>query len=171
MNGYILTILGIVIAGLLIDIILPFGSINKYIKGVYSLFVVAVLVNPIVKFLKRTQDFTISYEEYNINKDLLDYIYNKKVLSLETDLEEILSNNGFSNIDITLEFSIQNNELTYNSCKVNLKNLVISADKQHINKYEFITNIVKENTNLTNERIIINEWRKKENITQMAWKV
>lgn len=157
MSGYILSVLGIVIAGILIDILIPFGSINKYIRGVYSIFVVAVLTNPIIKLLKKTQDFTISYEEYNVNQNLLDYINTKKVESLEKNLKQIFEVNGFSNIDITLEFSTVNNELRYNLCKINIKNLVISADKQHINKYEFIKNVVKENTNLTNEGIIINE--------------
>ena len=36
MTGYILSILGIVIAGVLIDVIMPSGKINKYIKSIYS---------------------------------------------------------------------------------------------------------------------------------------
>ena len=43
MTGYILSVLGIVIAGVFMDVILPSGTIAKYIKGIYSIFVVAVL--------------------------------------------------------------------------------------------------------------------------------
>ncbi|MBQ8614967.1 MAG: stage III sporulation protein AF, partial [Clostridia bacterium] len=64
MTGYILSILGIVVAGVFIDIIVPSGSINKYIRGIYSIFVVAVLVSPIMKLLNKTNDFTIKYEDY-----------------------------------------------------------------------------------------------------------
>ena len=157
MAGYILSILGIIIAGVIIDIIIPSGSINKYIKGIYSIFVVAVLISPLVRFLNKTRDFKISYQEYKVDAELLKYIYSMRASSTEENLENLLSNEGYLNIDIILEFSIQNEKLEYNSCKVNLKNMVISSDKQHINKYEFIKKIIKENTNLTDERIVINE--------------
>ncbi len=157
MAGYILSILGIVIAGVFIDIIVPSGSISKYIKGIYSIFVVAVIISPVIKFLNKSHDFTIKYEEYNINDNLLKYIYTMRATSLETNIEKVLNEEGFSGVDIIIKFSIENNELKYNSCYANLKNLEISADKQHINKYEFIMEIIKENTNLTEEEIIIDE--------------
>ena len=157
MTGYILSILGIVVAGVFIDIIVPAGTINKYIKGIYSIFVVAVLISPVVKFLNKNHDFTIKYEEYNVNDELLDYIFTMRATSLETNIEKALADEGFSNVDIKFTFSIENNELKYNSCNVNLKNLVISADNQHINKYEFIKEALRQNTNLTEQEFIFDE--------------
>ena len=158
MNGYVLSVLGIVIAGVFIDIIIPTGTISKYIRSFYSIFVVAVLISPVVKFLNKQQSLTIKYEEYILNDDLLNYIYSSRATNLENNLESNLEKEGFKNIDINLTFSIENNELKYISCKVNIKNLVISPDKLHINKYEFIKETIKNNTNLTDEEIIINEW-------------
>ena len=158
MNGYVLSVLGIVVAGVFIDIIIPTGTISKYIRSFYSIFVVAVLISPVVKFLNKQQSLTIKYEEYILNDDLLNYIYSSRATNLENNLESNLEKEGFKNIDINLTFSIENNELKYNSCKVNIKNLVISPDKLHINKYEFIKETIKNNTNLTDEEIIINEW-------------
>jgi stage III sporulation protein AF len=157
MAGYILSILGIVIAGIFIDIIIPNGAINKYIKGVYSIFVVAVLINPVVKFLNKEHNFTIKYEEYNISANLLSHIYEMRSKTTEQNIETHLKNEGLENIDIILSFSIENEKLKYNSCIINLKNMTISQDKQHINKYEFIKDIVKQHTNLTDEEIIIDE--------------
>ena len=157
MTGYILSILGIVVAGVFIDIIVPAGAINKYIRGIYSIFVVAVLVSPIMKIMSKAQDFTIKYEEYQMNESLLNYIYTMRASSLESNIEKSLTEEGFSNVDIILKFSIENDNLEYNSCLINLKNLVISSDKQHINKYEFIRNTVKESTSLADEEIIFDE--------------
>ena len=157
MSGYILSILGIVVAGVFLDIVIPSGTINKYIRSIYSIFVVAVLVSPIMKLLNKANKFSFNYDEYQLNSNLLSYIYEKRISSLETDIEHILANEGFSNIDIILNFSIENDELKYISCEVNLKNLFISADKQHINKYEFVKEVVGKNTNLTDEEIIIKE--------------
>ena len=159
MTGYILSILGIVCAGIFMDAIIPSGSISKYIKGIYAIFVVAVIINPVYKFINKTKDFNFTYSEHETNQSLLEYIYSKQVKSLEDDIENLLRDNGFDKVDIILNFSIKDDELIYSSCEINLKNLVISTDKQHINKYEFIREVVKENTSLSNEEIIFNEWR------------
>lgn len=171
MTKYILSILGIVIAGIFIDIIVPNGKINKYIKSIYSIFVVAVLLSPLINFLNKNHDFTVKYKDYELNTELINYIHSMRVKAMETNLENYLGAEGFKNIHIELTFSSKNNEISYNSCKISLKNLVIEKDKQHINKYEFIKEVVKENTNLSNEEIIFDEWKRNKNKTKMASKI
>ena len=157
MVNYILSILGIVIAGVLIDVIMPSGKINKYIKSIYSIFVVVVLLNPLLNFLNKHHDFTINYKDYEVNAELVSYIYKKQVSELENKIKTQLEDEGFNKIDIILNYSIENNELQLNSCTANLKNLVIVKDKQHINKYEFIKEVINKNTDLNDGEIIINE--------------
>ena len=157
MKGYILSVLGIVLVGIFVDVIVPNGAINKYIKSIYSIFVVAVMLNPLFNLLKNTKDFTIKYQDYEVNVNLLNYIYKTRITEHEKELENSLKEQGFANVDIILNYSIENDELVYNICEINLQNLVINADKQHINKYDFITNLVKESTNLTEEEIVFNE--------------
>ena len=154
MSKYVLSILGIVMCGIIIDVILPSGNISKYIKGIYSIFVVAVIINPVVSFLSNKNQIKLNYETFEMDNELVSYIYEKRTNNLEKSIEEDLSNQGFKGIDIELQFSINNNEIEYNLCTVNLKNLSISQDKQHINKYEFIQGIVTDYVNLTNEEIV-----------------
>ena len=157
MAGYILSILGIVVAGVFIDIIIPNGTISKYIKSIYAIFVLAVIISPIINFFNKNQGFNLQYQEYEINENLINYINQNKVKSIENNITADLEEEGMSNIDIIINYSIDNNELSINSCTINLKNLVISADKQHINKYEIIKQIVHEHTNLAEEEIILYE--------------
>ena len=157
MAGYILRVLGIVVAGVIIDVIIPSGSINKYIKSIYSIFVVAVLISPILNFVSNKSEFTFNYNNYEIDQELYEYITNQRVNSLQLDIKEELELNGFEGVDININFSLENNTLNYNSCTINLEKLVIDADKQHINKYEFIKEVVKDYTDLTDEEIIFNE--------------
>ncbi|MBE5741339.1 MAG: hypothetical protein E7351_02305 [Clostridiales bacterium] len=157
MTSYILGILGIVMAGIFIDIVIPTGEINKYVKSIYSIFVVAVLLSPLIQFLNKHHDFNLTFDEYKVNENLMTYIFTNRVQSQERYIETELSDEGFSNIDIIINYSIENNELHYNSCTVNLENLFIASDKQHINKYEFIKKVVGENLDLADEEIIINE--------------
>lgn len=157
MAGYILSILGIVVAGIIIDIIVPSGNINKYIKSIYAIFVVAVILSPLINYLNKEHDLTIHYDDYQVSEQLLNYISKQKISSLEQQIENGLDEEGFDNVDIKINYSIENNELSINSCMVNLQNLVIVADKQHINKYEFIIEVVQKYTNLTEEVIIFYE--------------
>ncbi len=157
MSGYILSILGIVLVGIVIDIVLPNGVINKYIKSLFSIFVIAVILSPIITFVKENKDFTLHYEDYEVQQNIMNYIFNQRVSSIENSIEKELENSGFSNIDIKLNFSIESNELSVNSCTVFMKNAVISSDNQHINKYEFISDVVLKFTDLTFEEIIFDE--------------
>lgn len=157
MSGYILTILGIVLAGILIDIIVPTGKINKYIKSIFAIFVVAVILMPVVKFIAKSDEITINYTDYEIEQNLMDYIFSSRVTAYENELIEVLENNGLSNIDIKINYSINSNELSLNSCEVNLKNMTSSNIEMHNNRYEFIAETIKEITNLTDEVIIFYE--------------
>ena len=157
MSGYILTILGIVLAGILIDIIVPTGKINKYIKSIFAIFVVAVILMPIVKFIAKSDEITINYTDYEIEQNLMDYIFSSRVTAYENEIIEVLENNGLSNIDIKINYSINSNELSLNSCEVNLKNMTSSNIEMHNNRYEFIAETIKEIINLTDEVIIFYE--------------
>lgn len=157
MAGYILSILGITMAGVMLDIIIPSGNTSKYIKSLFGIFVLAVIISPVVKFLNNNHDFKLEYIDYEVNQTLLNYINNQKIIALSENIEGELENNGFNNIDIKINYSTEDNILIYNSCEINLKNLVIVEDKQHINKYEFIIEVVKTHTSLTDEVIIFHE--------------
>lgn len=157
MAGYILSILGIVVAGVFIDIIVPSGTINKYIKSIYAIFVLAVIISPVIKFFNDNQGFSLNYQEYEINENLMNYINKNKIESMQKNIVLDLEDEGFNNIDIIINYSINNNELSINSCTINLKNLVISSDKQHINKYEIIKEVVRKHTNLADEEMIFYE--------------
>ncbi|MDE6565493.1 MAG: stage III sporulation protein AF [Clostridia bacterium] len=58
MNAWLLSIVGVVSLGVLLEILLADGETSKYIKGVFALAVVLVLVAPIPKFLNK--DFDIN---------------------------------------------------------------------------------------------------------------
>ena len=160
MKGYILTILGVVIVGILVDVIIPSGNINKFIKSVYSVFVVMVILNPIIKFFNNHRDFDFNYNDYTISQPLLDYLNRQKVEGYKKDIISTLAEAGLDNVDITFDYSLQNDKLILNSCMVNLKKLAISGNFQHNNKYEFIIKVVQTITNLSSEEIIFDEWKK-----------
>ena len=137
----------------------PFGMCvtASIVITVLLYFVLAVIITPIIKFFNDNQGFNLEYQEYEINQNLINYIQTNKIEAMENNIVSDLEDEGLLNIDILINYSLDNNELSINSCTINLENLVISSDKQHINKYEIIKQIVRENTNLTDEEMIFYE--------------
>ena len=154
MRAYLLSVFGIVLAGVILDVVLPAGSINKYIKSIYSIFVVFVLINPIFSFLKQERRFLFTYQDYQLDEKLMEYVYTKRTEAVSTQIANELKKSGITDVDINLKYSIENNELIYNSCLINLDNMTITEDKQHINIYEFITEILLQYTNLSEQEIV-----------------
>ncbi len=157
MKAYIISILGITLCGVLIDIMLPTGTTSRYIKGIFSIFVVAVVLNPVITFFANYSNMDIKYDEIEVSTKLIDYINNQKVMATQNAIKNDLDEQGAHNIDITIKFSFENNEIVYKSCLVNLKKLVYQPKDKHISKYELITNTVQQHTNLPSEVIIFDE--------------
>ena len=57
MKQYILSILGVILIGCLIDIILPSGKMNNYIKSMFAIFVLATIISPITKIIKNSSTY------------------------------------------------------------------------------------------------------------------
>ena len=159
MKAYIISILGITLCGVLIDIVLPAGSTSKYIKSIYSIFVVAVILNPLITFFAKTKNINLDYNNFETSQTLIDYINTQKIKSVETTIIEDLKQKGVSNIEVKINYDWQNNQLIYKSCLIDLKNMVYQPTDKHTNKYELITEVVQQHTNLSNEVIIFDEWR------------
>lgn len=157
MKEYILSILGIVLIGLIIDIIMPSGNINKYIKSLYSIFVVAIIVSPLLKIIKTGKNFEIKYDSFEMSSSFLKYFGSRQAEELETKIVSSLESEGLNNVNVKLNYEIVDDKTTFNSCEIDIRNMAISLDKQHIDKYEFIIQIVQEITGLEKEVIIFND--------------
>ncbi len=154
MKTYILGILGIVLAGILIEIVVPSGEINKYIKSVFSIFVIAVILSPIVTILNKGKEFNFNYSSVNLDLTLSTYIANKKIDSIKNEIKTELENDGITNFDIYIDYSIENDKMVIISSTINLKNMTSLTDKQHINNYEKIKSVVLEKTGLTEKELV-----------------
>lgn len=162
MSKYILSILGIVVVGVFIDIVIPTGKINQFIKSVYGIFVVLVIANPIISLFKKVSNYQFNYNNYEVNQNLLNYISKMKVEAMEGDIEKRISTEGLNNVKVKINFSQELDNLQINSCNVDLRNMTSSSNKVHSNRYEIVINAVKEVANLDKEVIIFYEWKRKQ---------
>jgi len=156
MQSYLISVLCIVIISVLIEIILPTGQTAKYIKGIFSIFVVYVLINPVVLFLNKDFDISKYINEANINLDetLLKKMYDNQIETRQIDIENQLSSDGFEGVKVRLNYKIVDSEIIITKAIVNLNNLVITENAPNINKYQYIRQVVITQYPLKAEEVI-----------------
>lgn len=156
MQSYILSVLGIVLVSVLIEIILPNGQTAKYIKSIFSIFVIYVLINPLIMFLKNDFDISkyIQADNLQINKSLLNNIYKDQIQAKSKDLENTLKNEGFVGVKITILYQVVEENIVLEKVKINIDNLVINGLAPNINKYQHIRQVVAQNLMIKEEDIL-----------------
>lgn len=76
MKAYIISIVGVICLGILLEIVLPEGKTAKYVRGAFSLLIVFVIAQPLPALLKK--DYKLSF---NGGELALDGKYEQEVYS------------------------------------------------------------------------------------------
>ena len=107
MSAWLISIVGVVSLGVLIEIILPDGDNTKYIRGIFSIIVIFVIISPLPKMMKGDYfkgfasgdgvQIEIDEEYYQAMKESI----HKSVIE---GLEEKLSSNGYENVEFEVTF-------------------------------------------------------------------
>ena len=159
MSGYLLTLLGIVLLGVLIEVILPPGTTSKYISGIFSIFVMFVILSPILTWIK--SDYKLSdyftKTDIQLNEKLLYNINNSKLGEIEQIIIEELNTNGYTNVKIDIQFEMEADNVKITQVLVDLQNLVINQNSVNINKYVYIRQVVMSHIAVTEEVIVFCE--------------
>ena len=152
-SSYVLTIAGVILISVVIELVMSDGQMNKYIKNIFSFFVVAVIIAPLPKLISNESISSVfDYEEYQIQQEYISSLNNSKinVLINETQLE--LGEDGYHGVVVNV--TLQNNEIT--SISIGLKDLIIQDIAEHKNIEEIkkvISSKVKDKFNVKEEII------------------
>lgn len=158
--SWLLSVIGIVVIGVLINLILPEGEIQKYIKAIFSVFVVFIMIYPILNI-----DISkINYDEFFYNQTSVTvdekYLENYKEKyreSLQNQCETVLNNNGYQNVRVEIYLNLSSEKFEIEKVYVNLKNLVINGNSVHIDKYKEIKSIIVSLLDVEEGKVIMNE--------------
>lgn len=107
MSAWLLSIVGVVSLGVLIEIIMPEGEHSKYIKGIFSLIVVFVIVAPFPKLFDSANisDFTQGeIAETEMDETSFEAIKEGYREKSRQGFEELLSENGIEGLEYTLTY-------------------------------------------------------------------
>ena len=75
---WLLGVVGVVLLGVLADVLLPRGQMSKYVKGIFSVLLIFVLLSPIVTFFRQDMHLTdlINFDagSYERDESYIDFI-------------------------------------------------------------------------------------------------
>ena len=135
LSNWILSIAGIICVSVIVELILPDGQMNRYIKGIFSFIIILVVIMPIPKLLNRDFDFSNIFDNsgYEINSDYLYQVNLDKMNSVKNDIENQIEKRGYLNVVVSINCDIFDNSMQYKSIFVDLSDLVISGQAEHNN--------------------------------------
>lgn len=121
-------------------LLVPKGKCQSVIKWVFSIITTIVIVSPFCKIFQKTNYIpqVIAFQE-----DYLSGFYQRSLETNKTLIENFLEGKGFSNAEVTVVSTVENNSIKYKKVQIRLKNFVINTDKQNINIINETQNFVK----------------------------
>ena len=159
MSGYLLSLLGVIMLGVLVDIILPSGSTSKYISGIFAIVVVFVMISPVLKLVKSDYKLSDYFTNVDIelNQKLLYSINDNKFNAIETTISNQLADGGYNNVIVDIQFRLDADNVEITQVLVDLSKLVINQNLVNINRYVYIRQVVMEHLMITEEVIVFIE--------------
>ena len=158
-TSWLLSIAGVSILSVLVDVILPSGQTNKFIKGIFAFCMVFVIISPIPKLINSDFKFDniINVEDITIDKEFI-YQSNRDKLNLtKAQIESELNEIGISEITVSVNGDIFSENMKIENVFVDLSEMVINENAGHIDIEKTVKQAVRKYVNLQEEQIIINE--------------
>ncbi len=154
-SSWILSIAGICILSVLIDLFLPDGNSSSHIKTLFNFVIILVIIAPLPNLLKKDFSASIIFnkDEIVIQEDYIYQLNRDKLTMLEKSIENKLSEDGLSNIDISISADIFTLQMTIDAVYVDLSNLVIQENSSHINIENEVIEVIVSFIDIKKENI------------------
>ncbi len=155
-SSWVLSIAGIIILTVIVEIIMPDGNMNKFIKGFLVIFTIFVMVSPITN-ISFDDVFGGGDYELTLDNEFLEEVENDKLNEYCNIIIDKLSAEGYLNVSIEFQTRLEDGEVNINTIFVNLCDLVLKNNAENINKYNNIKQIIKSVVKVNEEDIIFYE--------------
>ena len=148
-SAFFITILGL---------LLPNGKLSNFIKKTLSVLLIFVIIQPIIKLRDKELNFNLMDDVFNVETqtNYLEYVGNKKVISIQNQCVEIVKKCGINGaiVELTYDFD-EEYKLQILSSKIILSNSVIKEDKSHIDIIEQAKELISKHLNIEKENVYV----------------
>lgn len=157
---WVLSIVGIIVLSILVDIILPSGQSSKFIKNIFAYIIIIVVLSPVFSFFtNKTFDLNLIFETsaVELQENFIAKINRQMLDRIENDIEDECSDIGLKNIEVGIQADIFQSTVNITQVSIDISKIVISENYSHTNIRVSITEIVLDNVNVEKELIIFYE--------------
>lgn len=156
-SSWLLSVAGVGVISVLIDVVLPNGQTNKYVKGMFAFIMLFVIISPIPTLLKSDFDLEkiFSSTQIEVEEDFIYQVNRTKLNYLENQIKSRLLNEGIDSITVTVNGDIFDSNMQIKNVFVDLKNVVINKKEQHIDIKKTVKDIVFSVCDIKEEELII----------------
>lgn len=154
MKEWILSIVGMAFLGVVIETIIPNGKLNMFIKSMFALFLLFIIVSPLPKIFNQSISFDTSFD-YEEDVSFLNKLNEKKLENYELSIKEQLIALGISNINIQFEADTTKSDFKVQKIYVDVCNIVLNDVDKHINITDTILKVVTSTLGITDKEVII----------------
>lgn len=143
-----------------ISIILPTGKLSSFIKYVFAIILIPIVIEPVLMIKNNNFDFNTVFNEteVQVQNDYLDYISEQKINEYNSRLNVLLNNLGVLGAKVDLLYDIDENYIIHiKKVCIDLTNSVINSDKEHIDIIETIKTAYSEYLHIDKDEVIIYE--------------
>lgn len=95
MSAWVMSIVGVICLGILLEIVLPQGKSAKYVKGAFSLLVIFVIASPLPTLLKKDWKMDFSGEQFSVDSVFVQQTKDMFINEVQQEAEEFLALNGY----------------------------------------------------------------------------
>lgn len=163
---WIISIAGVCLLSVLLDLMMPEGKMGACIKNVFSYAIVLVVIVPLPNIFKGNFNLDNVFKE--VDFEIQDtYIYNVNQAKLDKWNEDInngLNDKGIYGAVVSISANIFDLNMEINAVYVDLYNVVISDKNSNINIKTEVISVVINIVNISKDKVIFYEWKKRKDI-------
>lgn len=93
-KAWIISIVGVICLGVLLEIVLPEGKTAKYVRGAFSLLVLFVMISPLPALINKDWSEDISADWLKLDEGYVSSTYTSYAERMKTTAEQWLIENG-----------------------------------------------------------------------------
>ncbi len=146
-GAYILSIVGIVLLGVILDLVFVDGQVKKYVKSIFVLFVIFTLVSPIPNLVNNIKNGEINVPSYDmdLNESYLDIILKQKNTALIMSIQKAFEDEDINGVIVSVDASYEDSIYSIKNIYIDLENIKYDiSQKKIIEIVQSVVNIDKE---------------------------
>lgn len=152
MSAWLLSITGIIVVGVLVELLLTDSVMSKFIRSIYAFFVLFVIVQPLPGFFGRQFDWNNQLE---YDWALIGTINANSVIAAQTRVETALRHANISNVIVTVTNVRDVPQFRIENVYINAWNAQYTGQTENINLQARIISIATAVLNVSADQITV----------------